>query len=302
MPLYSSLNNRETKPGLSTRSKPLMIPRLLRSDQIQGRGPPGKQSPCRWAAGPLSKHKRSRSLCPRACPRGRGCGAATALRFSREPPARDRFQRGKSRTPGPRPHGNPRARTRARRAPGRRPPAPRLGPRTPTPRRLTGTALPAAPRVRSPLPRPPSYPPRGRAAALTTTASLSATDPAMFLQRAPGTRRRARVRAGRAHTPARAHAPGWRGRRPGRGRGGVRRGGRGGEGMTVARAAVRRPGVAFKGGRARLGNRGPGTGRGRGPGTAACSACPALRPLDHGWRPGRAVACRREGGWGWGRG
>lgn len=55
----------------------------------------------------------------------------------------------------------------------------------------------------------------------------------------------------------------------------MRRGGRGGEGMTVARAAVRRPGVAFKGGRARLGNRGPGTGRGRGPGTAACSACPA---------------------------
>lgn len=138
MPLYSSLSNRETKPGLSTGSKPLMIPRLLRSDQIQGRGPPGKQSPCRWAAGPLSKHKRSRSLCPRACPRGRGCGAATALRFSREPPARDRFQRGKSGTQGPRPHGNPRARTRARRAPGRRPPAPRLGPRTPTPRRLTG--------------------------------------------------------------------------------------------------------------------------------------------------------------------
>lgn len=52
MPLYSPLNNRETKPGLSIRSKPLMIPRLLRPDQIQGRGPPGKQSPCRRAAGP----------------------------------------------------------------------------------------------------------------------------------------------------------------------------------------------------------------------------------------------------------
>lgn len=68
----------------------------------------------------------------------------------------------------------------------------------------------------------------------------------------------------------------------------------------VARAAVRRPGVAFKGGRARLGNRGPGTGRGRDRGAAACSACPAPRPLDRGWRPGRAVASRLEGGWGWG--
>lgn len=70
----------------------------------------------------------------------------------------------------------------------------------------------------------------------------------------------------------------------------------------MARAAVRRPGVAFKGGRARLGNRGPGTGRGRGRGAAAGSACPAPRPLDRGWRPGRAVARRREGGWGRGRG
>lgn len=70
----------------------------------------------------------------------------------------------------------------------------------------------------------------------------------------------------------------------------------------VARAAVRRPGVAFKGGRARLGNRGPGTGRGRDRGAAACSACPAPRPLDRGWRPGRAVASRREGGWSWGGG
>lgn len=197
---------------------------------------------------------------------------------------------------------NPRARTRARRAPGRRPPAPCLGPPSSHPpaadryRASRGAAGPQPSHGSSELPASRA------AAALTTTASLSATDPAMFLQRAPGTRRRARVRAGRAHTRARAHAPGWRGRGPGRGRGGGWRGGRGGEGMTVARAAVRRPGVAFKGGRARLGNREPGTGRGRGPGAAACSACPALRPLDHGWRPGRAVACRREGGWGWGKG
>lgn len=111
---------------------------------------------------PLSKHKRSRRLCPRACPRGRGWSAATALRSSPEPPARDRFQRGRSRTPGPRPHRNPRACTRAQRAPGRRPPAPRLGPRAPTPRRLTGTALPAAPSVPSPRPGPPNYRPHGR--------------------------------------------------------------------------------------------------------------------------------------------
>lgn len=162
MPLYSPLNNRETKPGLSTRSKPLMIPpRLLRPDQIQGRGSPGKQSPRRWVAGPSPSTNAPGVSAP-------GLSSGTWLECSDSAPLL-------SGAPGAGPFpkgGIPDAGAAAplthvhAHAPGAHLAGALLlrawGPRAPTPRRLTGTALPAAPPVRSPRPGPLSYSPRGR--------------------------------------------------------------------------------------------------------------------------------------------
>lgn len=148
-------------------------------------------------------------------------------------------------------------------------------------------------------------------------------DPGEVLRRAGA---RVRERLGSAHTRGRARArlglrrpPGWQAR----GRGG------GGEGRRrppagrrwrllprprrrsrrcflpqgaavaarrrkVARAASRWPWAAFKGRRRPA--REPKTGRGRGWAAAACSACPAPRPLDGGRRLGReGRACPDRG-------
>lgn len=130
------------------------------------------------------------------------------------------------------------------------------------------------------------------AAALTTTASLSATDPAMFLQRAAGTRRRARVRAGRALTRVRAHAGGWRGRRPGRGRVGEA------SGSEVAAAAEggRWQGPQCVGPGWHLKAAGPGSGTGNREQGGDATGAPRLaqRALPHGhW----TVAGGRGGRW-----
>lgn len=162
MPLYSPLNNSETKPGLSIRSKPLMIPRLWRPDQIQGRGPPGKKSPCRWAAGPSPSTNAPGVSAPWPVLRD-AAGVQRQRSASLGSPRRGTVSKGVN--PGRRDRGPTVTHVHAHAPSAHLAGAllPRAwGPRARTPRRLTGTALPAAPRVRSPSPGPLSYPPLGR--------------------------------------------------------------------------------------------------------------------------------------------
>lgn len=115
----------------------------------------------------------------------------------------------------------------------------------------------------------------------------------MFLQRAAGTRRRARVRAGRALTRARAHARGWRGRRPGRRKGGEA------SGAEVAAAAAeggrwQGPQCVGPGWHLKAAGPGPGTGDREQGGDATRAPRLAQRALPHGhW----TVAGGRGGRW-----
>lgn len=113
----------------------------------------------------------------------------------------------------------------------------------------------------------------------------------MFLQRAAGTRRRARVRAGRALTRARAHARGWRGRRPGRGRGGEA----GGAEVSAAEGGRwRGPQCVGPGWHLKPAGPGSGTGDREQGGDAAGAPRLAQRALPHGhW----TVAGGRGGRW-----
>lgn len=296
MPLYNPLNNRETKPGLCTGSKSPVISQHSRLDPIQGRGPPGKQSP----AGGRQAPGQAQTLPGNPWTQARPRDVAAVQRRRSAPPGSPRRGNASNRenpgTPGPRPHTDPRARTRAPRAPGRRPPAPR--PREP---RSSHPAA-AADRYRASRnaagPQPSARPgpqscsgrwthhhgvavghrPRHVPAASGGDAAAAAAARARGSRLAgAGPRRASAVEGARAR-------PGGGGEVSGGGKAGgtevAHRGRR-----TVARAAARRSRVAFKGGRALFGDRAPGTGRGRGRASTACSASPARRPLDGGWRP-----------------